>query len=711
VVVVIGAAIPLLFNRGYYFVDDSQADMYGKLWQIGHRILAGDWSLVNPWAWQAGNYLAEGYWGVLSPVLWLFGLVTHALPNGLVAMTALKMVLFVVAATGTFLLARDAGASDRWSATAAAAAPLAGFTLYMDAASWMNGFTAWALTPLTWFLVRSFVRRGTLLIPTFVLVYSVVSINYVHATLILGLIILATLVEAVLAKSAVRIRAAFYVGVLWGLVTVVIHLPGLLTSPVSTRQSTIENTGLLVADLTGIATSPVGTGSPQLEVFGYEFAPAPLMYIAWFLPLLALIDVPRARRLLPGIASIVLLTVFTTFAVMGPSDLGPLRFPVRVMPYLAVSALVLVAVLLSKARVTVPSRGRLLLMLAFYAVPALLALLQAPRYIEWIAAVSVVSVLGLLFAYSALMGVGPGRRFGAASRTLGILAVSLIIIAIQHMPAPATPMNSYSVPTAVRDYQKQLAGASGDVLVVGTPLPFKEDPEIWEHTLIGNLWYPNGHRVQNLYTAVGNPGYVEKTCMAYNGPTCPELLQDLFTPQEQTGVPLVDLLSVSTVQVIREPGTAVDVPAGWSELERSKYTTTLVRDEPVPPAGSVVWQEDGTRVEQVSVDAMGTSFRVLSVPEDGGRVALSRIPWPGYTVDGGSLSSTTVEGFLLGVDVPKAAEGDVVRVSFVMPGLSLVVASGALAVLLLVLGLVARRRRVLLDWSGSTRARQSASTL
>ncbi len=78
---VVGAIIPMLFFTGYYFVNDTEAGAYGQWFEIGRRILDGNWSLLNPTVWQSGNYQAEGAWGIYSPFLWAVGLGSQLMSN------------------------------------------------------------------------------------------------------------------------------------------------------------------------------------------------------------------------------------------------------------------------------------------------------------------------------------------------------------------------------------------------------------------------------------------------------------------------------------------------------------------------------------------------------------------------------------------------------------------------------------------------------
>jgi hypothetical protein len=79
---------------------------------------------------------------------------------------------------------------------------------------------------------------------------------------------------------------------------------------------------------------------------------------------------------------------------------------------------------------------------------------------------------------------------------------------------------------------------------------------------------------------------------------------------------------------------------------------------------------------------MGVTFKVESVGSDSGRVVLSRIAWPGYAVDGGTISSDEVDGFLMAVDLNKHAAGTVVKVAFRSPAWFMQSLAGALLILI-----------------------------
>ncbi|OUE08309.1 hypothetical protein CMsap09_05120 [Clavibacter michiganensis] len=694
--VLVGAVIPLLVDPGYYFVDDSQSGLFGQWYEIGNRVLAGEWALVVPQVWQSGNYLAEGAWGLFSPALWLIGVGSHQLPDAVVYVTLVKLVFLVVAGLGAQLLARTFGIPRSWAAVTGIAAPLAGFTLYMDAPSWANGLMAYCLWPLAWALARRTALLGRSAVPAVIVGATLIGFSYAAATIFLGLVLGSTLFEAWRLKRPGMVLRAFWLSVALGSFAVIVHLPGLLTAPVTGRTDGIINTGLLTVNLSGLFTSSTPVGSPQIYIFDRYFPLVPMLYIAWFLPLLAFVDWSRLVRLLRSRSrrGILVVLVAATIGVLLPSDFAVFRFPVRMMPYLTLAVLLITALALGRARVARVTRRRVLFAVGFVVASSALTDSQTPAYWKVIVLAAVASIAGVLLAALVIQrrrAVAPDTvtpvAGDAVTRMLAVLAIAgtLLFLVPQHLAHPSSPLRNYDVPADVADYQRQLTGAEGDVLVVGTVADDAAERRQWADTLVANLWYVNPAQVQNAYSSVYFPAYQDTLCMAYNGYTCYQLFSRLFTIEPQTGERYVDLLSVSSIQLIKEsfPTDAgwSRVPDGWHVASDTALTRLLVRDEPLPTAGGVVWQSDGTRVTEVDRDDSGVRFRVDEVPADGGSVALSRIPWPGYSASEGEVQAEPVAGFLTRVDLDGASPGDVVDVTFRSPGWQVQSLAGILVLL------------------------------
>ena len=283
---VLGALIPLIRTPRFYFYDDTQAGAYGIWIEIGESLRRGDWWLFNDEAWAAGNYAAEGQWGLWNPMVMLIGLLATAVADGVVFATLLKISLMAVLALGTFLLARSYGAAAPWAAVAGTAVSLTGFTTYFDGSSWVTGLMVFALLPWSWWgLRRIIVRRGNPA-PALIASYLLITVGYVHGTIMLVVVFLALLIELLVRRQAARIVPLCITGVILGLVALTVYVPGVLTAEVTARASEIGNSGFLGADLTGLASSSAASALPQVSGWWGAYSPVPVLYIAWFLPLL-----------------------------------------------------------------------------------------------------------------------------------------------------------------------------------------------------------------------------------------------------------------------------------------------------------------------------------------------------------------------------------------------------------------------------------------
>jgi L-aminopeptidase/D-esterase-like protein len=109
-----------------------------------------------------------------------------------------------------------------------------------------------------------------------------------------------------------------------------------------------------------------------------------------------------------------------------------------------------------------------------------------------------------------------------------------------------------------------------------------------------------------------------------------------------------------------------------------------------------VWASEGTRFTVEGSSPERVTLHVDDVPADGGEVVFSRLPWPGYTVTGGTLGDP-LKGYLLRVEIPASSAGTDVVVTFRPPAWTVQMASlllaGGLAVGLLVAGAVVAVRR------------------
>jgi hypothetical protein len=241
------------------------------------------------------------------------------------------------------------------------------------------------------------------------------------------------------------------------------------------------------------------------------------------------------------------------------------------------------------------------------------------------------------------------------------------------------------MPSSISAYSVPASDAEGDTIAIGNiETVLVEHADASREFLMANSWYLSPHHVQSTYTTIGYETYTKRFCVLYSGNLCPRGLTALFETDPATGAVRADLLSVSSLQLLRTDFSARRLdnpPQGWHVAHRGTYAVTWVRDRVLPRAGGVTWTSDGVRVTERSRDTRSVTFTVDAVPDGGGRVVLSRLEWPGYTVSGADLADPT-DGYLTTVSLTPASVGTEVTVSFRPPGWTLELATLATATLL-----------------------------
>lgn len=694
------AATATLFNPTFYFLADTAEGAYGQWFELGQQVRAGHWPLMNPDAWMAGNYVAEGQWGLWNPLVLLIGVLVSFGGNAVVVSTGVKLVFLAIGAVGFHLWARHLGAPVGWAVLAGFTAALAGQTIFQDAASWVTNLMVWAWFGWSaWALQRFSTRQGSVFWPI-ATTYLMITVGYAQGTLMLILLYAALLGDAAVRRHWDKALRLFSVGVVSGLFALAVFLPGLLTSSVTERTDEILNNGFMVLSLSGLATAATPASRGHLPGWWGDYAHVPFLYIAWFLPLVALVpsSVWRAHR-----RTLSALGVFAALVLvwsMGPSEIGPLRFPARSLPWLASSVVAgLIVLLAAAAREAVPRRGsRLWLALSFMAFSAWVNIAAVPEAADRTYKFGLVTAVAIVGAWW-LLGHADAR---VRTRLLPWLMVAVgVFLAVAQFRAFAPQLQSRSdVPVEVDSYLEATPPGAGDGIIVGDPLSLGSD--LWDETAFGNAWYlVDDVRVQNLYTPVGFEAYSQDLCLAYDGRTCPQLVERLFAEDRTTGLMLVDLLSLDVVQVLASKehpaGTlgSLPVPTGWSRAEVTDQAVTWVRDGSTGTAGGVVYASPGVEVTGYVSRPDEVTVQLGAVPAGGGQVAFSRLAWPGYEASGAQLADP-LRGYLVVLDVPASAAGGSVALTFRPPGWMAVMAAMGAAVLLtvgfLVLEVRAKRR-------------------
>jgi hypothetical protein len=673
--VLVALGLLLLGNPHYLWYGDTPAAYYGWWYHLGELVRHGQWTTLDPEAWRAGNLAAEGQWGLWSPLTIGIGLLATVVSDLLMLTALVKLGLAAVAVLGVYLLVRSYDAPPAAAYVAGVLVPMGGMTQYLDLPSWVAAEMIWALLPWVWWALRRTMLRGANPLPALVAGYLLVTVGYVFGTIMLAVALLACLLDCWLTReraAAIRVVAA---GGLLGLVALTVYLPAVLTESVTARAQeygtwpdkfTTDPLTLFAAVLPTAVTP--GQGVPLL----------PYAYLAWVLPVAVWLDWRRLRRRWRPLGGMLAFTAVTVLIVDGPSQLGALRYPLRLQPFLVLGMVVLLVTAWSRCGLARPSRLRLGLSLGWVVLAGAESVSRASS--QWAAQLCSVMVVGAALAL--LWWLLRTERRAWLAPVVG--AVTLAAFGVQHAFFPTPPSPDRHAPTDIASYRALYPEAVGDLFQVGASDSLAQSDAAAARSLpIGSAWYLTGLSSQNTYTAISHLAYKDRYCVYYQGDTCPRALDTLFDAEPTTGRARVDLLGVSSLLLVRRsfpPGTLANPPSGWQVAARTPYSVLWTRRTPVPGAGHVVWTSRGTAVSAVAGGSTRTTFRVDRVPAGGGTVVLSLLDWPGYSTSVGTLADP-VDGYLLTVRLPASAQGRTVGVVFQPPGSTAELAAWLLALL------------------------------
>jgi len=652
--------VGLLRDGHRYWRGDAQNAYYGWWYALGDALRHGEWPLIDPTTLPAGGHVIEGQMGLYNPITALVGLGATVAPDLVVYRVLVTIAVGTIAVVGAYGLCRSFAVPPPLAAAAATAVSLCGYTLVFAAPRWYTGHLQVALLPWAWWLTRR-AMRGRSPLPAMAAAALLITVGYVHGVLYLGLVLLVSLLEAVLSE---RTRAATLrvvgVGAVAALVAVPVFLPGVLSLGVTVRQAGFgSGEGRIELDPWQLPFLWQPAADPTRD----WFAATPWRYTFWWVPLLFLVDWRRFREQWRALTPLWAGALFWLLWTLGPYEIGPIRWPGRVMDTLTLMLAVATIVTLSRCVPRRPPVRRIGYAVGYCAITSLVVVLGFRWQSAW-DAVSGLVVIGLLLAvwWVIEQPVRAGAVLLVGSLGLGVAAVTLngwLEAIDRHMPSSRAAYDEY------------LRGVPGSVLAIKGPRTERRDYSRAraEEALTGSLWHLAGPAVINGYTTTSFHKYSKRFCSTFDGSYCSNALPAFRRTEPTTGRTYLQLFGINALLI--EKGAWLDerpIPHGWHVESEGRRMVLWVRDEPLPRAGSVSWTSPGVSLSHVERSRLGVSFRVDEVPPEGGTVVLSRIPWPGYAVSGAGELDDPVDDVLLTVHVPGDAAGRTTSVTYRPPG-------------------------------------------
>ncbi|WP_254190380.1 hypothetical protein [Nocardia noduli] len=685
--VIAGYAAVLLADARHYYTDDTEAQ-YAPMWvHLGNEMREGRFPALVPWEWMAGNYSLEEA-GLYNPPQLLAHFLAPSMDNLAVYATLVKLVFSIIAGLGVYRTCLAYGARAPWSALAGVAFPLSGWFLFFDQASWMTSHTATAWLVNAWASAVLYARGRGGPIPLFVFLYLTLTVQYAFPAVLAGLMIAAVLAgEYVHRREWPPIRRLILASGCAALAALIANLPGLLSSQVTWRgNAKIHNDPFLTVPWSESLNASLPSTTPAFTAWWGHVQPLPMVYIAWFLiPALAFIDwraVARSAREISGIAFFAAAVLMWT---AGPGAIGPLRWPARVLPMLAVTLLVLVCVLLSRHGVFASSRRRAVAAATLIGVLFIRSVSAAPELVlRHLLAALTVAALGAAAVWLA-------RHKGAATACVLAIVAMLPIAFGQVEASPSTPL-SYNFPERRSTMTAAFPDFDGRTLqLADRALLAPQDRSITDaygSLAIGNYAKNLGLEYVNGYTPIGHAAFAGLLCMAWDGSTCADGFRRAFATEPSTGRTIVDLMKIDRVVLHRaQYPNARDhaAPEGWQWVDypgHERYIVVLERvDGLISTRNGIIADTEGVLATATRHNSFTSNARVTSI--EGGRVVLSRLGWPGHrvTLNGDEIPYTTVAGTFIAVDLPAGTDNAELVLAWRPPGweLGIAGASGGLA--------------------------------
>ncbi|MEV6432296.1 hypothetical protein [Nocardia sp. NPDC051463] len=684
---VAGYIAVLLANVRHFYTDDTESQYTGLWIGLGRSLREGTFPVLVPERWMSGNNTMDDA-GLFNPPQLLIDLIAPSVDNMALYATVVKLIFAVITALGVYRICLAYGGRPAWSAAAGVAFPLSGFFLFFDEASWMTALTGTAWLVHAWASSVRYTRGTGGPIPVFVFLYLTISTQYIFPAVEAAIMLLAVAVgELVHQRRWQPVARLTVAGACAGLAGLLTFLPSMLSAKVTWRGSSqIINDQFLTVPWSESLNASLPSSMPAFTSWWGYVQPMPVTYIAWFLiPALAFIDWQRAKESWRELSAVAIFSVLMLMWAAGPGSIGPLRWPVRVLPMLAIGLLVLVCVLLGRYGTVRDLKNR------GVAAGVLIGLLWVrsfsadPHGVIWhVLAAAAIAALGAVVVWL-------DRTKGVAAACALTIFAMFPIAYFQVRAAQPTPM-TWNLPTNRSAAAAAFPDFPGNTIQLaerGLLQPADKSLEgAYGSLVFGNYAKSLDLSYVNGYTPTGHFYFGELLCMRWDSSVCPDAYRRMFAAEPTTGRQLVDLMKLDRVVLQRALfPDARDQPApeGWKWVDypgHERYISVLERvDGPISTVnGRVAAAKNATAT---SISETGTTSRVRVSSADGGRVVFARLGWPGYrvTLNGEPIRIDVVAKSFVAVDVPAGTRDAELVLTWRPPGWKVGIAAMAAGML------------------------------
>jgi 4-amino-4-deoxy-L-arabinose transferase and related glycosyltransferases of PMT family len=692
-----------LSNRDFWHVDDAVNEFGPYVGEIGRMLSHGEWPTLTARSFVGGNQLIDFNRSPLHPLTWVAAGLLHFLGfhRGAIVFAA---VLVALAFLGGYVLGRALAIKPILSYLMAASYATAPMFLYIYAADWWNGALStvcfvWAGAALARAMRHPDGRSAVLLGLGVAMVFLA---GWPHGDLALVLVGAMALAIGLFGPSPLvgpgrRLRWAASLlipAVLGALIALPAYAEYFAASGYLARANGLDNAdNFLVPSVWQILSVADPLGGDFWSVFGgYRYWDIPIGFVtlaAYLAVFFVRVDrkvLRSAPVLIAAAAAIALL-----LATQTPSQLGPTRWPFRFLPLAGLAVLTVVTLVIDRGRL-VMTRFRLgAAILTLGAVTLVSAWrIEQPTH-DSLRAIWLPVVLFCLVSL-VLIGLSRRQRLPEAAAVLTVIGIVMMLVGAPSAGLGGRYVQAANLPTKTQ--LAKVASAAGDGMILVTELGLGFSPA----TTVGTRALLGGTAVFNGYDPVSYIAY-DRTFhpLTAHGLVDESVLDYLTAARPDWGECGLVAAGITAVATSSDPVTgrhAALARCGFVKLSDNHRGAALFSRKSTVQAGGPTIALGGASFDSVQTRDQEVTVKVRS-GNSPATLIFSRLAWPGYSaeLDGRPLEVSSVEGYLLSVDLPASADGEL-RLSYqpISWPVAPLIALAALAALITVAAVFGGRR-------------------
>lgn len=692
------ALLPFFFNRRFYFYNDEENFYYPYYLEIGRQLRHGHWPLLTLSTLCGGNLSIDWQLGLFNPLsLFSYWLIA---PTHNLELTSFFFAGFYITliALGSYALARSFGLAYLPSLIAAAVLTTNNYVIFFYAGAWLAGLVSWCWLIWTWTALQMYRSSGrsVQLIGFIACAYLTVTSGWPHHTLLLALLMVAYLVEMILAEGIRSLKVIRFIlgGISLALLVSPALLPAFLSYSWTSRGIAFFNHDFLTPKVGDLLNSSIFFHLPHMRIYNGPAPVTPLLHLAWFVfPLAPLLNWQGVVRALSGRWALGFFGVVSLLLLFGPESLGPLRYPIRALP--CVHTVLLIGFLLAATQPNAftLSKWRIVGSIGVVLIGLISSVWSRPEFTALHVFGALVSLMLTLGAFHLIRA--QAQRFLWVWLILGVLwgYVALHFLYRSNLEV-AGPHSEIILSDPLPSAEKKFDGYS---YYVG-PNPAAS----WHHWPREMFFAAQGiyHGIDTINgeTTLNPHAFSDRISDSlWTDVENPKAVAYLFSINAETGQCILDLMRVNTLLLEKRTTALWAQPYlddQWKKVEEGIYSIHYEKAQPNRSPSTLSWATPGTQATPTGL--VSGEVESLSVTTDAqkGILVFARLWWPGYSanLDGQELPVAPLDGLFVKVSLPARARG-LVTLTFVPPGFHLGLGLAGVGLLLLVLTLFPYHRR------------------